>query len=164
MRKRVTMSAFMKRLQKLGGDLEKAVERGAHSAMLRLQTMVVQEIDSAAPHPAVDRAMLRNSVTVTRKPKSWWLGVTAPHAPMIEYGTRPFWPPLQPLIDWASRKGIGLEEGIDPVTMGRMIAHGIATHGIKPRRFMAKAWARWKREKIFAREVGAELRLLQGRQ
>lgn len=28
----------------------------------------------------------------------------APYAGVIELGTRPYWPPLQPLIDWAERK------------------------------------------------------------
>jgi len=31
------------------------------------------------------------------------VGNTAPYAPMIEFGTRPFTPPLRPLLEWARR-------------------------------------------------------------
>ena len=52
-------------------------------------------------------------------------GYRARHAKPIEYGTKPYWPPIDPLLEWAERvagdRGLGsyvqwkiAQEGIDP--------------------------------------------------
>lgn len=78
----------------------------------------------------------------------------APHAGIIELGARPFWPPLQPLVEWAKRKGgifgFGLDKHgrfkgkaklkTDEVSalegIARAIQAKIARVGIKPRYVM----------------------------
>jgi hypothetical protein len=101
---------------------------------------VVEEIDAAEPHPAVDRGELRGSVQVERVDDGAIVEVRAPHAAIIEYGTRPFFPPIAPLAAWARRKGF-----TDPEGAAFAIALAISRRGIAPRGYFAKAVARGKR-------------------
>lgn len=154
----ITLSAFIQRMATLGGDVEAAVVRGLQSAAMRLDGRVVHEIDHADPHPAVDRSELRNSVEVVPTDKGAIVKVTAPHAKIINDGTRPFWPPLQPLIDWLTRKQLVPEEEIP--MRARMIQRAIAARGIAPRHYFDKAFAWLVRSKVVGREVGHELEAL----
>lgn len=158
--RKVTVPEFARKVRDLGGDMKTAVQMGMVKAAQRLEGYVVQEIDAAQPYPAVDRGTLRNSVeTRTTAKGTITVAITAPHAPYIEDGTRPFWPPLQPLIDWVRRKGLADGEG-EVVSIARAVQHTIATRGIQPRHYMRKAFARFKADKVMARTVGAELRKL----
>jgi len=40
-----------------------------------------------------------------RNGEAVWGVLDAPHALPMEYGTDPFWPPIDPLKEWASRQG-----------------------------------------------------------
>jgi hypothetical protein len=65
------------------------------------------------------------------------VGVSAPHAKWVEYGTRPFRPPLEPLAIWAM-----LKLGLDADSAYRVavsIREKFAREGIKPRRFFLRA-------------------------
>lgn len=159
MRKRISIDGFAKKVASLGGDLEKAVVRGLRSSALVLDGFLVHEIDAAAPFPAVDRGELRNSVVVRPTSRGGTAGVDAPHAPMINNGTRPFIPPLQPIYEWVLRKGFATDEA-DAMRVANAIRFHMGKVGIAPRHFFDKAWAKFRREKIVAREVGRELAAL----
>ena len=100
----ISLDAFAKLLPKLGPELERATIRGLKGAALRLQGIVVEEIDTAMPHPAVDTGGLRNSVERRDFADGAEVYMGSPHAAIIEEGTRPFTPPLAPLIAWVIRK------------------------------------------------------------
>ncbi len=154
----IELSDFIKRMASLGGDVEAAVVRGLQSAAHRLDGFIAHEITHAEPFPAVDRGELLNSREVTMTPKGATMAVTAPHAPMIEDGTRPFRPPFQPIYEWLVRKKL-----VDESEAGARawaIVNKIATVGIAPRHFMAKAFARMVQGKYVGREVGRELEAL----
>lgn len=51
----------------------------------------------------IDTGLFAQSWDLVEAEKSILLGNYAPHAPMIEYGARPFKPPLGPLLAWAKR-------------------------------------------------------------
>lgn len=51
----------------------------------------------------VDTGLYAQSWGVEEGESSVTVGNTAPHAPIIEYGARPFTPPIKPLLDWAKR-------------------------------------------------------------
>lgn len=102
----VTLDGFARELRKLPKTAERAMVRGLRSAALRTQGQVVVEIDTAKPYPAVDRGTLRRSVGVDNHPDGALLSVDAPYAAAMEYGTRPFFPPLAPLEEWVQRKGL----------------------------------------------------------
>lgn len=128
---------FAEYLRGLTGELEQAAIRGMREAAAEGVGLVVAEIDAA---DAVDTSGLRQSVRTEELPKGAILGTFAPHAPFVEYGTRPHWPPLGPLQLWAVRKlGVDPDEA-EEVAEG--IARSIAWAGTRPRRFFAKAMKR----------------------
>jgi hypothetical protein len=160
--KRVTIPAFASRLARLNKDLEAAVVRGLQSAIMVLDGFVLQEIDDAKPFPAVDRGILRNSRNITRTAKGATHSVDAPHAPMIEDGTRPFRPPVRPIFEWVLRKGITDDEG-EAWGIAFAIARKFEEQGMKPRHFYRKAWKRLLNGKHVEREIARELDKLASR-
>lgn len=154
----IPLSDFIKRMATLGGDVEAAIVRGLQSAAHRLDGFIAHEITHAQPFPAVDRGELLNSREVTMTPKGATMAVTAPHAPAIEDGTRPFRPPYQPIYEWLLRKQ--LVEPDQAAARAWAIVEKIARVGIAPRHFMAKAFARLVQGKYVGREVGRELEAL----
>ena len=71
------------------------------------------------------------------------LGNYAPHSPIIEYGARPFMPPIKPLLAWAKRV---LKDGSQPPNyssevwaLAKYTQKKISEVGIKPRHVMENA-------------------------
>lgn len=155
----ITLSDFIKRMASLGGDVEAAVIRGMQSSASRLVELVVHEIDHSSPHPAVDRGELRNSVEAVYTEKGARVVIKAPHAHWIEDGTRPHWPPFQPIFEWVVRKQLATNEET-PEMIAQRVRAAIAKRGIEPRHFLAKAFARFVAGKYLGREVGRELEAL----
>lgn len=152
---RVTLSQFARICATLEPRLRRAVVRGLQSAAQRHAGLIVEEIDHAEPHPAVDTNALRNSVFVRNVRDGAVVEVQAPHAGPIDRGTRPFFPPIQPLAEWAARKGLAASDA-EARSIAFAIARVFAVRGIAPRHFMAKAWARLP--PFIEREVSRELR------
>ncbi len=137
MAKRVTIEQFATEMRKLPKKLEAAIVKGLRSAALRGHQFVVEEIDHASPRPAVDRGELRQSVASQRIEGGARLYVDAPHAAIMELGTRPFWPPQEPLAEWALRKGLADDEE-EAAEVAFAVARTIATFGIAPRHYFKK--------------------------
>jgi hypothetical protein len=91
-------------------------------------------------------------VRVRKKKKEVRLEANAPHSGVLEMGARPFWPPLQPLIEWARRKAADLgivnlpegkqfqgqasltdDEGQAAESFARGVQRAIATRGLPAR-------------------------------
>lgn len=142
---RVSLTEFEHRLTRFVPELRAAYLRGFRRAALRLERFTVEEIDSAEPYPAVDTGLLRRSVDTQFVPDGAIVTVDAPHAPMIEYGTRPFFPPIAPLAEWAMRKGLG-SSASEARSIAYLVARKIARDGIAPRGYFAKAWSRMQRD------------------
>jgi hypothetical protein len=81
-----------------------AIRRGLFKAAQAGKALVIAEIDSAKPRPAVDTGQLRRSYRVLKHVDGWILRSTAKHAPFIEHGTKPHTAPFAPLLAWATRK------------------------------------------------------------
>lgn len=72
-------------------------------------------------------------------------GYTAAHAEPMEFGTRPFWPPTQPLVEWGERVAG------DP-SVGFYAQWKIAQEGITAQPYLnpgAEEQQRWYRENDF---------------
>lgn len=138
MRRTVTLAQFQGILRRFPESAEGAIVRGLRSAAVRGKAEVVRQIDNAKPHPAVDSGGLRQSVTYERLEKGGELFVDAPHAPHLNFGTRPFWPPKAPLILWMVRKGL-VEDEDEAEELVYVIQRKIASEGIAPRHFFSKA-------------------------
>lgn len=139
--RRVSLTEFEARVLRFAPDLSKAYVRGFRRSALRLERYTVEEIDSAEPYPAVDTGSLRGSVSTEFVEDGAIVSVDAPHAPMIEYGTRPFFPPVEPLAEWVKRKGMASTDE-EAKSIAFAIAKKISRDGIAPRRYFSKAWSR----------------------
>jgi hypothetical protein len=74
------------------------------------------------------------------------VGSNLVYAPYQETGTRPFWPPLSALQVWARRHG----------TSAYVVARAIARRGIKPKRFLQRAFDQSKSEVMRILERGVK--------
>ena len=151
---RITIDGFIRRSREIPEDLRRASVRGFQAAGLVLAAEVPVQISRTSPHPAVDTGALRNSVQFTPLPDGCVVSVTAPHAAPIENGTRPFSPPLRPLIEWALRKGLAdTEEEAKQVAF--RVRAAIRRRGIAPRYYFRTAWQ--KSRPAMRRAIKAEL-------
>lgn len=86
------------------------------------------------------------------------VGTPLNYAVPVEIGTKPHWPPIQPLVDWAEHKfGLPRDEAR---TAGFLIARKIARVGTKGARMFHDAWNanRAQVQRIFER---AQKRILE---
>jgi len=98
-----------------------------------LKTMLKME-ELAIKNAPVDQGELRQKINL--KPiglSSWYeLRSDAKHSEAMEYGTRPFYAPIDPLKEWARRK-LGNE------SIGYAVRAKIAKYGITAQPFMRPA-------------------------
>lgn len=155
----VSLDDFPRILDGLPEKFTNAAILGLRSAALRLEGFAVEEITSAEPRPAVATGELSRSVVTTNVDDGAIVRIDAPYAAAMEEGTRPHFPPLQPLEDWVVVKGIAR----DPASVKRIayaIALKIARDGIAPRHFFAKAVRRV--EPLIPVEIAREMNRIAG--
>jgi hypothetical protein len=152
----LTLNQFADLLQGMPKEIEHAVVRGLRSAALRGVGFVVEEIDQAKPYPAVNFGQLRQSIKRAPLPRGAQVFSDAPHFPFIEYGTRAHFPPIAPLVTWATRK-FGVDED-EARAIAWAVALKIAKEGIAPRHFFAKGMARM--HAIVDSEIAHELEFI----
>jgi hypothetical protein len=157
-----------------GEQIEEATIRGLQSAAYRLEGMIPEAIAAVSPYAPEDTRELARSHYTDLIDTGARVGVDAPHAPFMEWGTRPHRPPMQPLADWAYRQGLVDVEldisqllSIEPgewfdderkaFGIVSAIVGKIAKRGISPRHFMRSAVERLLREGILEEEIKAEL-------
>lgn len=101
----------------------------------------VDVLREAAPK---DTGELRSSIHVTVAGRSISVDIDAPHALLVDQGTRPHRPPIQPLIEWAGRHagafGLNTEREIE--SFAYAIATKIEQEGTRPTFFIRDAQAR----------------------
>lgn len=148
MRRKVTVSQFVGLTQRLPDDLHQAAVTASRKAAERLRGMVIEEISENKPYPVVDRGLLRQSVGAVNLPNGAHVVLGAPYAKHMEGGTRPFTPPLEPLIAWATRKGHP-----EPEKFARAVQFAIRAKGIQPKRYFARALRRWKKNRVLDSEI-----------
>lgn len=159
-------------------DIARALPAGMRAQLAKDRRAVVgaahlgaEILAGAAP---VDAGILKSSFHVEATADGARIVVDAPHAGIVELGSRPHMPPLQPLIDWVKRHGkaLGLPRTRTRNAQGRFIAspevlqfaralqHKIAREGTRPTYFIRKslpALARALSEEL-ARGAGGSLR------
>jgi hypothetical protein len=90
----------------------------------------------------IDTGLFAQSWDLLESEKAILLGNYAPHAPIIEFGARPFKPPLQPLLQWAKRvlKDPSQFPYSDRVwALAKYTQQKIEREGMKPHNIMEKA-------------------------
>ena len=148
MARKITVSQFVGLCERLPGDLHQAAVTASRKAAERLRGMVVDEISENKPFPVVDRGTMRQSVGVVNMPNGGYVTMGAPYSGLMEGGTRPFTPPIAPLIAWATRKGHP-----DPVGFAYAVQHSIKLKGIRPKKYFARALRRWKKNRVLDSEI-----------
>lgn len=81
----------------------------------------------------VDTGLYAQSWDLIIDEKSAMLGNYAPHAAIIEFGARPFNPPLKPLLDWAKRVLNKSEYDSHVWALANYTKNKIQEQGMKPR-------------------------------
>lgn len=88
-------------------DLAKEIEGFSKAHIEKQKHAVVRGVARTLPDlvraSPVDTGMYANSWDMTVEKSGVEVGNYAPHAPIIEYGARPFTPPIGPLLAWAKR-------------------------------------------------------------
>jgi HK97 gp10 family phage protein len=84
---------------------------------------------------AFDTGDLHNSIQVQVSPQGLSVGVgsTAKYAPFVEFGTRPHFPPLEPIREWCRSRGIDVSAAFP-------IARAISERGTPERPFLYPAY------------------------
>lgn len=110
--------------------------KGVVSGLARSIKLLVE----ASP---VDTGLYAQSWDFTHDEQSATLGNYAPHAPIIEFGARPFTPPLKPLLEWAKRvlKSPSQPPEYDDAVQGlaRYTQKKISEQGMAPRHILENA-------------------------
>lgn len=96
MTKIVSLEKFSK---ELGDYAKKDIEAYKKSVIDALY----KNLEFLVKQSPVDTGLYAQSWDLIIEEKSAILGNYAPHAPIIEFGARPFTPPLRPLLEWARR-------------------------------------------------------------
>lgn len=104
---------------------------------------LIKSIPDLVRKSPVDTGLYAASWDFTELERSVILGNYAPHAPIIEKGTRPYTPPLKPLLAWAKRVLRDPSQPPDYSSKVWSLAVGtqkkIAKFGIAPRHVLEKA-------------------------
>jgi len=112
-----------------------------------------------APHQT---GALRRSIVPHRVRMADWEVVAVgnerqPYAAFMEFGTRPHWPPPEPIQDWVRRTpwrfGIRGSDERAIRSIGFVVSRAIARRGLAPRRYMQRAF-----EEIAARAAATVAR------
>lgn len=107
---------------------------------------VARSIPDLVASSPVDTGLYAQSWNFTADEQSVILGNTAPHAPIIEFGARPFTPPIGPLLAWAKRV---LQDPSQPPNyssrvwaLARYTQNRITARGMEPRHVLTNALPR----------------------
>lgn len=129
----VPLNDFAKVLGEFTDKHIKDIKKGVASGVARS----IPDLVRASP---VDTGLYAQSWDFTVDEEKVILGNYAPHAPIIEFGARPFVPPLRPLLEWAKRVLNDSSQPPDYSPEVRSLAYGvrkkISEHGMQPRNIL----------------------------
>jgi hypothetical protein len=137
------MTARRVNLKELSAEI-----KGFGAATLAKQKKAVvmglaRSIPMLAESSPVDTGLYAQSWDFTVTEDKAILGNFAPHAPIIEYGARPFTPPIAPLLAWAKRV---LKDGSQPPNysskvwaLAKYTQAKIAREGMQPKAILQNA-------------------------
>lgn len=125
-------------------DLAKEIGAMPNAMLDQIKVATRKGLLRAIPHMVakspVDTGQYAASWDFTETEKSMILYNSAPHAAIIEYGARPFTPPIGPLLMWAKRVLKDPSQPPDYSPKVRSLAYGvrakIQAEGMKPRKIL----------------------------
>jgi len=117
-------------------DLAKKQRESFKNAVIEALYEQLPKLVSVSP---VDTGLYSQSWQVEVEKDMAMIGNYAPHAPIIEFGARPFMPPLGPLLYWAKRilQKTELDSEVYALAVGTQ--QKIAREGMKPKFILTNA-------------------------
>jgi hypothetical protein len=129
----IKLNDFAKVIQEMPGKTLEQVRKGTISG-------VAKSISGLVENSPVDTGLYAQSWNFTADEQSVVLGNTAPHAAIIEEGSRPFTPPIAPLLAWAKRvlKDSSQPPNYSPEVwaLAKGTQNKIAQNGMQPRKVL----------------------------
>jgi len=126
MAKKVPLDKFSKELRKYAEDDIEKYKKSVTGALIKN----FQDIVKNSP---VDTGLYAQSWDLILTEKNALLGNYAPHAGIIEFGARPFRPPLKPLLEWAKRVLKVGNYTSEVWALARYTQSKIEEHGMEPK-------------------------------
>jgi len=90
-------------LRDLASEIKDFGEEVVEAQRLAVLRGLLRSVPGLVKRSPVDTGLYANSWDLQADEKRALIGNFAPHAPIIEYGARPFTPPIGPLLAWAKR-------------------------------------------------------------
>jgi hypothetical protein len=148
-------AAMAKHFEMSNRQIEKAIARGLFRAATRGRALFVKR----SPVGATGDFRRSWSMPVVLPDGRVEITNTAPHADIVEFGSRPHMPPVEPLVIWVKRV-LGVK-GAAAQRIAWAIAMHIKEHGTKPQHIMLGA--RPELEKYAQEEVQRAIEQILGR-
>lgn len=131
------------KLSEFAGELKNFHTKSTKEIRMATKIGILRSMNNLVEKSPVDTGEYASSWDFSEQEKSMILYNHAPHASVIEYGARPFTPPIGPLLAWAKRV---LKDGSQPPNYSDEVwalAKGtqkkIQQNGMKPRHVLEKA-------------------------
>lgn len=130
-------------LRDAGKEIEGFAKATLEQQKNAVRSGLMRSIPMLTEKSPVDTGLYASSWQFSETERSMILGNIAPHAPIIEYGARPFTPPIAPLLAWAKRV---LKDPSQPPDyssavwgLAKYTQKKIAAEGMKPRHILENA-------------------------
>lgn len=135
------------------GEFAKMSLAKKRAAVARGVAKSIPDLVAASP---VDTGLYAQSWNFTVLEKSVILGNSAPYAGIIEYGARPFTPPIGPLLAWAKRVLTGQKTAAGTTIQTGQPAQrtGTGTTNLNGEGYSPEVWALAKRTQFKISKVG----------
>jgi len=97
------MTTIIVNLKDAGSEFKKLMGKNIKETKEAVKDGMYKSLPDIIRNSPVDTGLFAASWQLTEEESSIILGNFAPHAAIIEFGARPFRPPLRPLLAWAKR-------------------------------------------------------------
>ncbi len=121
-----TLDKLQRQLKEVAKKDKKAALKGMIATGYEIHSEAVKKVP-------VDMGRLRTSLAVESDSNKMEvrIGTNVKYAPFVEFGTRPHTPPIEPIQEWADRKGAD----------AGAVWMSIRKHGTKPHPFLRPAFS-----------------------
>jgi hypothetical protein len=126
-------------LNQFSKELGKFMEKDIETYKMTVVETLTDHLRVLVENSPVDTGLFAQSWSLDVDEKRAILGNTAPHAPIIEFGARPFTPPLAPLLEWARRVLKQPELNDACWALAKYTQQKIADKGMEPKHILGDA-------------------------
>jgi hypothetical protein len=123
-------------LDKFSKELGKYAEKSQESYKKAVIDALYSNFAELVANTPVDTGLLAQSWKIEVEEKVAIIGNFAPHAPVVEFGARPFTPPIAPLLEWAKRVLQQPEINDACWALARAVQMKIKAQGMKPKHIL----------------------------